>query len=155
LERENLPSPLDVRRSLLLNKLLKDDPYHGLHKPGRNPRHASFDLTKEAAFQADVEALKAEGVPILIVMLPVMEELEINAYLVDEQQKALIEGLRAELRAPVLSLFPYMAGIPREELETLFLTPHDPHPSPIGAKRYARAVAQALDVHWQAAPTPE
>ena len=146
--------PLSLSQSFVLNLLLHRQPFYRTMtavRPSQIPHHTLQDFAEDLRMVANVQALKATGIPYVLVHLAVYPELrEGQEYLriVDlEQDLALVDSLRRLTGQPIYGTLAH-AKWPLTDLESLlidFRVNH--HPSRRGAQFYAEVVAEVLWRH--------
>ncbi len=119
------------------------------------PKYEFESYAEDPLFVADLKRVQDVGVPIQLIRLPLYEELVQGAYHEGSaQEQSLLHSLEQLTGSQVTPLLPAndLAG----DLASLFLLPHDSHPSVEGAAFYAREVSQRIALqHLVLAPTAQ
>jgi len=131
---------LALRTSFLLDRIRFGDPYHSVYKPSRNPRIPLTDLSQDAGFLECVEVVRQTDVPVILVLLPTLNDLKHHNYVVDSQERELLASLRKTMGLNTVKLRQFIR-VPEEEWSTLYLA-GDGHPSARGAEVFAEAITE-------------
>lgn len=143
--KQDNPSRIDyaaLTTSFLYNRLFYGDPFfHDVAQAG-TPRFSWQDFRQDVAMERAIEKLKSLPLKVVLVQLPQFMDLEAAAYQMTGQQRALRSSLEAMIGLSVQNLIQRgsLPGRPR----SLFLLPHDHHPSWQGLDWYARTMADVL-----------
>ena len=129
--------------SLVLNRILHGDAFHGLMRHFREPALEPEAYRRDARFLSRVSELNASRVPYVLVHVPTYRDLKAGKYILKKEEEALLQSLRELTGRNIVSLLEYAAD-PGDDLERLYLLPHDGHPSRKGHEYYADAVYSLL-----------
>ncbi|MDA1014573.1 MAG: SGNH/GDSL hydrolase family protein [Planctomycetota bacterium] len=138
------PLPIDywsLGRSFLFHRLRNRDPFFGIPGVSANPRFQADDFDGDARFMAAVKTLRSLDCPITLIHLPQFEELEAGRYLLTAQQQSLLESLKVHVGVDPINL---LDRRPTKDLGSLFLLPHDRHPSAAGHRYYGESISVIL-----------
>ncbi|MBM4329284.1 MAG: SGNH/GDSL hydrolase family protein [Deltaproteobacteria bacterium] len=146
-ESARLANPFDLRKSFLLDKLLKGDSYYS-DKYRENSRwspHLAVDsYDEDAQTVKSVKFLEALGIPYLLVHLPIYPEAVADKeYIMDKKEEGLLESLERLTGKKVYGLLDFVKR-PVEKPERMNVNPDNYHPSLWGMQFYATAVAELL-----------
>ena len=128
--------------SFLYNRLVYKDPFFGQAGKAATPRFGWRDFGRDAAAVDSIGRLKRTDARLVLVQLPQVEELEAGRSLMTGQQRALRASLERLAGRSVIELQARAPAHPQPR--SLFLLPHDHHPSRQGLAWLARAVADVL-----------
>lgn len=143
-KRDN-PSRIDyaaLTSSFLYNRLVHGDPFFDVVGKAATPRFSWRDFRRDDAMIRAIEELKSLPVTMVLVQLPEFEDFEAAAYQMTGQQRALRTSLETLTGLPVNNLID--RGSRQRQPRSLFLLPHDRHPSWEGLGWYARTIAVLL-----------
>jgi hypothetical protein len=133
--------------SFLFNRIVYRDPFHSIRKPSHNPRVDFQDFAADSSFVGDINSLKNQQIPILIIALPTNEDLKAGRYILSPQQEKLLESLQNLAGQRMVSLFNSLDDFGGNS-ESLFLLPYDFHPSKRGARVFAKAISKVASDLW-------
>ena len=137
----------DFGRSALLNQLFYGDAFG---YPDRiSPRQRQFlegpqVFETDAAFLANIATLRQANVPIALVHVPVIKEIEKRSiFSGGSLEISIMDGFERALGTTTIPLLPWIL---RQEfdIKRFCLSDRDDHPSPLGERVYGEAVASAL-----------
>lgn len=128
-------------RSFLFHRLRNRDPLFGLPGVTANPRFTATEFSDDARFVTASEKLQGLDCNVVLIHLPQYEELQAKQYILTPQQGQLLESLTATMQVRPLELIDHQ---PTDDLRSLFLLPHDRHPSAAGHRYYGQAIAAVL-----------
>lgn len=131
--------------SFLYNRLVHGDAFYSLRKPSHFPQVTIHDFRSDSLFVQDMRILDSSGVPIYWIRLPRLQDLQAGAYVATEQQQQLFESLRTFMgrNQKLVDLLPFVHPGTTPP-DSLFLLPYDVHPSELGSRLYAKAIASAI-----------
>jgi hypothetical protein len=134
-----------MRKSFLYERIIYGDPFSGTLKFSRDRHMAYRDYREDQLFMADVKGLSALDIPVYLVHIPVMEELQAGRYMLDAKHADLLRSLEQVTNREITRLLP--PATPPAHVEELFLVPYDRHPNTRGAAFYAQIIANHLTSH--------
>ena len=149
--------------SFLYNRLVHKDPVRAFSSRFKRPKlridYDSFE--QDATIKQKIEILRRSGVPYVMIHLPIHTELKADKYILNDQEQSLLSSLRKISGKEEIGLLGYETGN-ENNIDKLFMLPHDNHPSAEGNRFYARAVSSILlqhghlknESHQDAALTP-
>lgn len=129
--------------SFLYNRLVFGDPFFGIEGVAATPRFAWRDFRRDPGLVRGVERLRSLGANLVLVHLPQYAEMAAGAYRMSGQQQSLLNSLEQLAGVPAVDLIE-RGNVPARP-KTLFLLPHDHHPSREGLEWYAGDVAGVLE----------
>jgi hypothetical protein len=148
LAEDNYRSSLSsLTTSFLFNRIVYRDPFHSVRKPSHNPRTNLLDFAADSSFVEDINSLRNQQIPILMVALPTNQDLKAGKYLLSHQQEELLESLQNLTGQSVVGLLNSLDGL-KGTSESLFLLPYDFHPSKKGAQVFAKAISHVVTDLW-------
>lgn len=133
-----------LRHSYLWPRIWRGDPFRGLLNTYRLPKIQLHSYGADDEIMNAIAALKASGVPIVLVHFAIYPELRANQeYIVTNDQSRLIQSLTDVTGWPILETLAY-AQRPLPDLDTIIESPTDYHPSRIGMDFYGQTVARMV-----------
>lgn len=152
--------PSNLRRTLwslkvsyLFNRLTTGDPFHELRYIEHIPRVDISDYRHDGEFMNHLAMLNESGTPYYVVLLPTYEDVVNRDYIFTGRQQKLFESLESVLQRRVMRLLDFL-DLDGMKAEDLYLLPVDHHPSEVGARVFANAIAKALRESGTANNTP-
>jgi GDSL-like lipase/acylhydrolase family protein len=133
--------------SFLFNRIVHNDPFRGFMKPALIPRLSENSYAADSRFIEDINHINQSNIPYYIIHLPTYEELKAGEYDLDEQEQSLFESFQEVTGKQTINFFEYDSSHDSnnpEDLEKLFLSPYDRHPSLQGIRFYAEVVSEIL-----------
>lgn len=137
-----------MRKSFVYERIVYGDPFSSAFKFSRDRHIAYHDYRDDHLFMADIKGLSALDIPVNLVHIPVMEELQAGRYMLDAKHAHLLQSLEQVTNREITRLLPLVT--PRAHVEELFLVPYDRHPNTRGATFYAQLIANHLTRHLPA-----
>ncbi|MFP6768897.1 MAG: SGNH/GDSL hydrolase family protein [Planctomycetaceae bacterium] len=144
-KREN-PRRIDYAAptsSFLYNRLTYGDPFFGITGAAATPRFAWRDFRRDDRMVRAWKQLGSFEGKVVLAHLPQYEELLAGEYRLTGQQRSLLASLEQLAGVPVVDLI--KRGKVPARPASLFLLPHDHHPSRQGLAWYAEVVAEVLE----------
>ncbi len=129
--------------SFLYNRLTYGDPFFGIAGAAATPRFAWRDFRRDDGMVRAWEQLGSFRVKVVLAHLPQYEEILAGEYRLTGQQRSLLTSLEQLAGVPVVDLI--RRGEVPARPGSLFLLPHDHHPSRQGLAWYAGVVAGVLE----------
>jgi hypothetical protein len=133
--------------SFLFNRIAYSDPFHGFMKPALIPRLSEDSYAGDSRFIENVNYMNQSNVPYYTIHLPTYEDLKTGEYEVDEQEQSLLESFQEVTGKQIVNFTDYAPSRDTnnpEDLEQLFMSPYDRHPSLPGIRFYAEGVSEIL-----------
>lgn len=132
--------------SFLFNRIAYNDPFRGFI-PSLIPRFSEHSYANDSRFVENVNYLNQSDIPYYIIHLPTYEDLRAGQYEFGEQEKSLLESFQEVTGKPIINFMEYDANHDHHHLvdiEKLFMSPYDRHPSLQGIRFYAEVVSEIL-----------
>lgn len=142
-EIESVRRPIQtfsLTRSYLLTRIVHGTAFRAA-PPQTVPRIDYRDYRCDPQTSLNLRRLEAAGVPLLLVYLPLADEVKTRTLLVTDQTRELISSLEQTVGAEFCFLQQEYQGEPPGKLDLL---PYDSHPSPEGLEFYARTIANVV-----------
>ncbi len=133
--------------SFLFNRIMHNDPFRGFMRPALIPMLSENSYAAESRFIEDVNYINQSNIPYYIIHLPTYEELKAGEYEFSEQEQSLLESFQEVTGRQTINFIEYSSSHDSnnlEDLEKLFLSPYDRHPSLQGIRFYAKVVSEIL-----------
>jgi hypothetical protein len=133
--------------SFLFNRIVYNDPFRGFMKLSLIPRVSGNSYAADSRFIENVNYINQSNIPYYIIHLPTYEDLKAGEYKLGEQEQSLYESFQEITGKQTISFIEYASSDDSnylEDLETLFLSPYDRHPSLQGIRFYADVVTEIL-----------
>jgi len=133
--------------SFLFNRIVHNDPFHGFMKPALIPMFSENNYAADSRFIEDVNHINQSNIPYYIIHLPTYEDLRAGKYELTEQQQSLLESLQEVTGKQTINFIEHASSHDSnnpEDLERLFMSPYDLHPSLQGIGFYAEVVSEIL-----------
>jgi len=140
----------------LFHRIVHQDPFHSIRKPTHFPKMSTAEFEQDSTFVADMLALSTQHIPIYWVMLPTWDDLNAGKYVRDAQQQRLFESF-TEFMKGSNKLIDVLESVGKstEAIDRLFLLPYDRHPSEMGSRVFARAIASKVQENSEPATSWE
>ena len=135
-----------LSRSFIFNRILYNDPFRGLI-PSLIPRYSENSYASDPRFIENVNYINQSNIPYYIIHLPTYEDLKAGEYKLGEQEQALFESFQEATGKQIINFIEHAPGHDSnnlEDLEKLFISPDDRHPSLQGIRFYAEIVSEIL-----------
>lgn len=132
--------------SFIFNRIVYNDPFRGFI-PSLIPRLYENSYAADSRFIENVNYINQSNIPYYIIHLPTYEDLKAGEYELSEQEQSLFESFQEVTGKQIINFIEYPSSHDsnnREDLEKLFLSPYDRHPSLQGIRFYAEAISEAL-----------
>ena len=132
--------------SFLFNRIVYNDPFRGFI-PSLIPRLYENSYAADSRFIENVNHINQSNIPYYIIHLPTYEDLKAGEYELSEQQQSLFESFQEVTGKQIIDFFDYALSYDSnnvEDLERLFMSPYDLHPSLQGIRFYAEVVSEIL-----------
>lgn len=133
--------------SFLFNRIAHHDPFHGFMKPSLIPRFLETNYAVDARFVENVKHINQSHIPYYLIHLPTYEDLKAGEYALSEQEQSLFESCQEVTGRQIIDFFEFASSPDPsnvDDLEKLFLSPYDRHPSLQGIRFYAEVVSDIL-----------
>ncbi len=136
-----------VSTSFIFNRIVYNDPFRGFTRPALIPRFSENSYAADSRFIEDVNHINQSNIPYYIIHLPTYEDLKAGEYELPEQEQSLFESFREVTGKQIINFMEYA---PRhdsnnlDDIEKLFMSPYDLHPSLQGIRFYAEVVSEIL-----------
>jgi hypothetical protein len=130
-----------MRRAFAADKLVYGDPFR--YRTGRLMRHPFSSFLDDRRTAANIEMLKASGVPIALFHMATRSELRRGIeFELSDTERRLLSSLELALGTPSIQT---RERAPQwDDIETLGITPKDDHPSRAGMDFYGQALMNGL-----------
>jgi hypothetical protein len=132
--------------SFIFNRLVYNDPYRGFI-PSLIPRLYENSYAADSRFIENVNHINQSNIPYYMIHLPTYDDLKAGDYQLSEQQQALLESLQEITGKQVINFMEYTPSHDSkkpEDLDELFMSQYDLHPSLEGIRFYAEVVSEIL-----------
>ena len=132
--------------SFIFNRIVYKDPFHGF-LPFLIPRFWENSYAADSRFIENVNYLNQSKIPYYIIHLPTYEDLKAGEYELSEQEQSLLESFQEVTGKQIIDFMEYAPehdSNKLEDLEKLFMSPYDLHPSLQGIRFYAEVVSEML-----------
>jgi hypothetical protein len=132
--------------SFIFNRIMYNDPFHGLI-PSLIPRFYENSYAADSRFIDNVNHINQSNVPYYIIHLPTYEDLTAGKYDLSEQEQSLFQSFQEVTGKQIIKFLEYAPSHDSnnlKDLERLFLSPYDRHPSLQGIRFYAEVVSEIL-----------
>jgi hypothetical protein len=133
--------------SFLFNRIMHNDPFRGFIRPSLIPRLSENSYAADSRFIENVNHINQSNIPYYIIHLPTYEDLKAGEYELSEQEQSLFESFQEVTGKQVINFIEYAPSHDTnnlEDLEKLFMSPYDRHPSLQGIRFYAEVVSEIL-----------
>jgi hypothetical protein len=118
----------------LCDRVLYEDPLHGIAPIASHPEHTLNRFQDDPQFVSDIIGIRNSGIPIWLVYLPEYPELTSARRIMSPREQELFDSLTKEVDR-VIDLTP---DAPLGDSATaLTMMPYDVHPSRLGLEYYA------------------
>jgi hypothetical protein len=132
--------------SFIFNRILYNDPFRGFI-PSLIPRLYENSYAADSKFIENVNHINQSNIPYYIIHLPTYEDLKAGEYELGEQQQSLFESFQEVTGKQIINFIEYASSHDSnnlEDIEKLFMSPYDRHPSLQGIRLYAEVVSEIL-----------
>lgn len=132
--------------SFLFNRIVHRDPFRGFI-PSLIPRFSENSYAADSRFIENVDHINQSNIPYYIIHLPTYEDLKAGKYELSEQEQYLFESVQEVTGKQIINLIEYASSHETnnlDDIEELFMSPYDRHPSLQGIRFYAEVVAEIL-----------
>ena len=132
--------------SFIFNRIVHNDPFRGFI-PSLIPRYSENSYAADSRFIQNVNHINQSNIPYYIIHLPTYGDLKAGEYELGEQERALKESLQEVTGKQIINFIEYAPSHDSnnlEDLEKLFMSPYDRHPSLQGIRFYAEVVGEIL-----------
>lgn len=132
--------------SFIFNRIVYNDPFHGFI-PSLIPRLYENSYAADSRFIENVKHINQSNIPYYIIHLPTYEDLKAGEYELSEQEQSLFESFQEITGKQIIDFIEYVSSHDSnnpEDLEKLFMSPYDRHPSLQGIRFYAEVVSEIL-----------
>jgi len=133
--------------SFIFNRIVHNDPFRGFARPSLIPRLSENSYAADSRFIENVTLVNQSSIPYYIIHLPTYEDLKAGEYELGEQEQSLFESFQEVTGKQVINFIDYASSHDSnnpEDLENLFMSPYDLHPSLQGIRFYAEVVSEIL-----------
>ncbi|HJX23445.1 MAG TPA: SGNH/GDSL hydrolase family protein [Candidatus Bathyarchaeia archaeon] len=133
--------------SFLFNRIVHNDPFRGFMGPSLIPRLSESSYAADSRFIGNVNHINESNIPYVLIHLPTYEDLKAGEYELSEQEQSLFESFQEVTGKQIINFIEYASSHDSnnlEDLEKLFLSPYDRHPSLQGIRFYAEVVSEIL-----------
>jgi hypothetical protein len=133
--------------SFLFNRIVHNDPFRGFMRPALIPRFSEDSYAADSRFIDNVNHINQSNIPYYIIHLPTYTDLKAGEYELSEQEQSLFESFQEVTGKQIIDFFDYAPSHDSnnvEDLEKLFMSPYDLHPSLQGIRFYAEVVSEIL-----------
>lgn len=144
-----LADPFSLSQSFVLDRVLHGDAFHSTYssaRPSQLPRHRLQDFAQDERTKANVEGLRALGIPVVVIHLATYSEIVKSVEYGTSRggDTALVKSLERLLGVPVRKSLDHLReSIPG--LDSLPKSAKDEHPSLWGHRFYAETVLEILN----------
>lgn len=132
--------------SFIFNRIVYADPYHGFI-PSLIPRFSENSYAADSRFIENVNYINQSNIPYYIIHLPTYGDLQAGEYELGEQEQFLFQSFQEVTGQQIINFMEYAPSDYAEnleELEKLFMSPYDRHPSLQGIRFYSEVVSEIL-----------
>jgi hypothetical protein len=132
--------------SFIFNRIVHNDPFRGFI-PSLIPRFSENSYAADSRFIENVNHINQSDIPYYIIHLPTYEDLKAGEYELGEQEQSLFESFQEVTGKQIINFIEYAPSHDSnnlEDLEKLFMSPYDRHPSLQGIRFYAEVVSEIL-----------
>lgn len=132
--------------SFIFNRIVYNDPFRSF-TPSLIPRFPENSYTADSRFIENVNHINQSNTPYYIIHLPTYEDLKAGEYELGEQEQSLFESFQEVTGKQIINFIEYAPSHDSnnlEDLEKLFMSPYDRHPSLQGIRFYAEVVSKIL-----------
>lgn len=132
--------------SFIFNRIVHNDPFRGFI-PSLIPRFSETSYAADSRFIENVNHINQSSIPYYLIHLPTYDDLKAGEYELGEQEQSLFESFQEVTGKQIINFMEYAPGhdsINLDDLEKLFLSPYDRHPSLEGIRFYAEVVTEIL-----------
>jgi hypothetical protein len=132
--------------SFIFNRIAYNDPFRGFI-PSLIPRFYENSYAADSRFIENVNEINQSNIPYYIIHLPTYEDLKARKFELDEQGQSLFESFQEITGKRIINFMEYAPdnnSNSLEDLEQLFMSPYDRHPSLQGIRFYAEVVSEIL-----------
>jgi hypothetical protein len=132
--------------SFIFNRIVYHDPFRGFI-PSLIPRLYENSYVADSRFIEDVNYINQSNIPYYIIHLPTYEDLKAGKYELGEQQQSLFESFQEITGKQIINFMESASSHDSnnlEDIEKLFMSPYDRHPSLQGIRFYAEVVSEVL-----------
>lgn len=132
--------------SFIFNRIAYNDPFRGFI-PSLIPRFYESSYAADSRFIENVNHINQSNIPYYIIHLPTYEDIKAGKYLLNEQEQSLFESFQELTGKQIINFIefaPENASNNLDDIEELFMSPYDRHPSLQGIRFYAEVVSEIL-----------
>ena len=132
--------------SFIFNRIVHNDPFRGFI-PSLIPRYSENSYAADSRFIQNVNHINQSNIPYYIIHLPTYGDLKAGEYELGEQERALFESFQEVTGKQIINFIEYAPSHDSnnlEDLEKLFMSPYDRHPSLQGIRFYAEVIGEIL-----------
>jgi len=132
--------------SFIFNRFVYNDSFRGFI-PSLIPRLYENSYAADSRFIENVNYIHQSSIPYYIIHLPTYGDLKAGEYELSEQEQSLLESFQEVTGKQIIDFFDYALSYDSnnvEDLERLFMSPYDLHPSLQGIRFYAEVVSEIL-----------
>ena len=132
--------------SFIFNRIVYNDPFRGFI-PSLIPRLYEYSYVADSRFIENVNHINQSNIPYYIIHLPTYEDLKAGKYELGEQEQSLFESFQEVTGKQITNFMEYASSHDSnnlEDIEKLFMSPYDRHPSLQGIRFYAEVVSEIL-----------
>lgn len=135
-----------ISTSFIFNRIVYNDPFHALI-PSLIPRYYESSYAVDSRFVENVNHINQSNIPYYIIQLPTYADLKAGEYELGAQEQSLRESFQQITGKQIINFFEYASSSDPnnpEDLQKLFMSPYDLHPSLEGIRFYADVVSEIL-----------
>jgi hypothetical protein len=132
--------------SFIFNRIMYNDPFRGFI-PSLIPRFSENSYAADSRFIENVNHINQSHIPYYIIQLPTYEDLKAGKYELGEQEQSLFESFQEVTGKQIINFIEYASSHDSnnlEDIEKLFMSSYDRHPSLQGIRFYADVVSEIL-----------
>lgn len=132
--------------SFIFNRIAYNDPFRGFI-PSLIPRFYESSYAADSRFIENVNHINQSNIPYYIIHLPTYEDIKAREYQLDEQEQSLFESFQELTGKQIINFIEYAPDNDfnnLQDIEELFMSPYDRHPSLQGIRFYAEVVSEIL-----------
>ena len=133
--------------SFLFNRIVHNDPFRGFMRPSLIPRFSENSYAADSRFIENVNHINQSNIPYYIIHLPTYDDLKAGEFELSEQEQSLFESFQEVTGRQIIDFIDFASSHDTnnlEDLEELFMSPYDRHPSLQGIRYYAEVVSEIL-----------
>lgn len=132
--------------SFIFNRIVYNDPFRGF-MPSLIPRIYENNYAGDSRFIENVNHINQSNIPYYIIHLPTYEDIKAGKYELSEQEQSLLDSFQEITGKQIINFIEYTSSHDSDnldDLDKLFLSPYDRHPSLEGIRFYAEVISEIM-----------